>query len=133
MPAVATRPRASRAAALVLAATAAGLLGASTPALAATPVAGTYTLHYEWYSAPGFYQTTQLVLSPDHTCSVNPGCAWNVSNGAFTMTLPNPRRLGVTYSGVVTTPGLNTSAQQGYMYSGSTGSQHQGRWYATKP
>lgn len=132
MPALRTRRRLA-ALALAVAAPAAALLGTSTPALAATPTAGSYTLHYEWYSAPGYYQTASLVLNADHTCSLEAGCRWTVSQGAFTLTEPNPRRGGVTYSGVVTSAGLNTAADQGYMYLGSTGSQHQGRWYATKP
>ena len=116
-----------------LAASAAVLLGLSSPAVAANPVAGSYTLHYEWYSAPGYYQTTPLVLNADHTCSLESGCVWKVSGSAFTLTEPNPRRNGVTYSGVVTAAGLNTSTNQGYMYLGTTGNQHEGRWYATKP
>lgn len=127
MPVLTTR----RAAALCVAALAA-VVASPTQASAATPVAGTYTLHYEHYSAPGYWSTTQLVLNPDQTCSIAAGCMWTVSQGTFTITLPNVRRNGSSYVGVVTPTGLCSSAHPGYIYYGTTGNTPEGLWYATR-
>lgn len=109
-----------------------GLAPSATAATPATPVTGVYTLHYEWYSAPGFWQTTDFTLAADHTCTLAAGCTWKLSGTHLTLHFPNPRRGGVTYDGTVTPTGLNSPTSDGYMYFDTTGTQHEGLWYADK-
>jgi hypothetical protein len=135
----------TRLALLVALIAAAGVMTAA-PAQAATPravpstassVAGTYTLHYEWYSAPGYWQTSGLTLNADGTCSLSPSCSWALSGASstsFTMTIPNPRRGGIIYRGTVTATGLSSSTGYGHQYFGNPyyNNAPEGDWYAQK-
>jgi len=112
---------------------------ATPPTVLATTsaVAGSYTLHYEWYSAPGYWQTTALTLNADSSCSLAAQCAWTLSgssNTAFTMTIPNPRRGGIIYRGTVTASGLSSSTSYGHQYFGNPyyNNAVEGDWYAPK-
>ena len=123
------------AAAVVATSAATGVAGAAAaPSATTSTVTGTYTLHYEWYSAPGYWQTSNLILRADHTCNMTPPCTWSVSNTGFTMKFPNPRRGGIIYSGTVTPTGLNTQTSYGHMHFGNPyfGNSNEGDWYATK-
>lgn len=116
---------------------AAGLGAPAAQAATVPQVAGSYALNYEWYSAPGYWQTTNLTLNADGTCSLVAGCTWTLAGASstdFTMSVPNPRRQGIIYRGAVTSSGLSSPSSYGHQYFGNPYFKNaaESDWYANR-